>query len=110
MKKHSLVIYFILTYAISWAVMLPVALSAQGLIPQDVPTALYYLASFGPALSAIILTGATEGRAGLRSLLSRLWKWRVGFRYYAFAVLAPITLFGVAVLANRVIAEAPGRI
>jgi CAAX protease family protein len=106
MKKHSLVVYFILAYAISWAFMLPVALSAQGIIPQEVPYGLYYLAPFGPALSAIILTAATEGRAGLGRLLSRLWKWRVGFRYYAFAVLAPIGLFGVAVLANRIIAGA----
>jgi membrane protease YdiL (CAAX protease family) len=106
MKDRSLVIYFVLTYTISWAFMLPVALSAQGLISQNVPYALYYLGSFGPALSAIIVTGATQGRLGLRSLLSRLWKWRVGWRYYAFAVLGPIGLFAVAVLANRVIAGA----
>jgi membrane protease YdiL (CAAX protease family) len=103
MKSRVLVVYFVLAYAISWAFMLPVALSAQGIISPNVPYALYYLASFGPALSAVIVTCATTGRPGLRSLLSRLWKWRVGFRYYAFAVLGPIALFGVAVLANRVI-------
>jgi membrane protease YdiL (CAAX protease family) len=106
MKRRVLVIYFVLAYAISWACMLPVALSAQGIIFQSVPYALYYLASFGPALSAVIVTGATKGRPGLLSLLSRLWKWRVDFRYYAFAVLAPIALFGVAVLANRVVTGA----
>jgi len=104
MKNRSLVIYFILAYAISWAFMLPVALSTRGIIKANVPHALYYLASFGPALSALIVTGLTEGRVGLRSLLSRLLKWRVPFRYYAFAVFAPIALFGLAVLANRVIA------
>lgn len=105
MKSRLLVIYFILAYAISWAFMLPVALSTKGIIEANVPKSLYYLASFGPGLSALIVTGLTEGRAGLRSLLSRLLKWRVALRYYAFAILAPVALFGVAVLANRVIAE-----
>lgn len=104
MRDRALVIYFVLAYAISWAFMLPVALSAQGLIKAQVPYALYYLASFGPALAALIVTGFTGGRAGLRSLLRRLLIWRVPFRYYAFAVFAPITLFVLAVLLNRIIA------
>jgi membrane protease YdiL (CAAX protease family) len=105
-KNRALVAYFVLAYAISWTFMLPVALSARGVITANVPYALYYLAPFGPALSALIVTGLTAGRAGLRSLLGRLLKWRVPFRYYAFAVFAPIALFGVAVLANRVITGA----
>ena len=77
MKNRALVVHFVLAYAISWTFMLPVALSAQGIITANVPYALYYLASFGPALSALIVTGLTAGRAGLRSLLGRLLKWRV---------------------------------
>jgi membrane protease YdiL (CAAX protease family) len=85
-------------------VWLPIVLTAQGVIKSDVPYALYYLGSFGPALSALLVTALTEGRTGLRDLLSRILKWRVKFGYLAFAVLAPIGLFIVAVLANRVIA------
>ncbi len=103
MRDRSLVVYFVLAYTISWAFMVPVALSAQGVIAAEVPYALYYLASFGPALSALIVTGWVGGRPGLRSLLSRLVKWRVEPRYYAFAVLAPIALFAIAALLNRVI-------
>jgi len=105
-KKHSLLSYFLLAYAISWAFMLPVALSAQGLIQQRIPYALYYFGSFGPAISAVIVTALTESRAGVRNLLSRIFKWRVGFRYYAFAVLVPIGLFVFAVLVNRLVAGA----
>jgi membrane protease YdiL (CAAX protease family) len=43
---------------------------------------------------------------GIRRLLGRLLKWRVGFGYFAFAVLAPIGLFALAVLANRLITGA----
>lgn len=106
MKDRALVIYFVLSYAISWAFMVPVALSAQGLIGAQVPYALYYLASFGPALAALIVTALTLGSKGVGNLLKRLLKWRVGWGYYAFAVLAPIALFAIAALLNRVISGA----
>ncbi len=102
-KRHAIVLYFILTYAISWAFMIPVALSARGLVSWQIPKSLYYFASFGPLCAALILTALTEGSPGIRQLLSRLCKWRVSFGYYAFAVLFPIGLFVLAVLANRII-------
>jgi membrane protease YdiL (CAAX protease family) len=101
-KQNSLVAYFVIAYAISWAFMLPLALSAQGLIQKQFPYALYYLASTGPALSALIVTAFAEGRAGLRKLLGHLVKWRVGVGYYIFAVLVPVALFGIALVINRI--------
>jgi membrane protease YdiL (CAAX protease family) len=106
MKDKALVVYFVLDYALAWAFMLPVALSARGVIQADVPYALYYLASLGPALAAIIVTAWTAGRPGVRRLLGRLLKWRVPARYYAFAVLAPVGLFALAALLNRVMTGA----
>jgi membrane protease YdiL (CAAX protease family) len=45
----------------------------------------------GPAAAGLLLTGLVSGRAGLRELLSRLLKWRVGARWYAVALLtAPL--------------------
>jgi hypothetical protein len=90
LKRHSLVLYFILAYAISWSFMIPVALSTQGLVSWRVPSALYYFASFGPFCAALIVTAATEGSQSLRQLLGRLLKWRVKLNYYAFAILVPI--------------------
>lgn len=101
-KQNSLVAYFVIAYAISWAFMLPLALSAQGLIQKQFPYALYYLASTGPALSALIVTAFAEGRAGLRKLPGHLVKWRVGVGYYIFAVLVPVALFGIALVINYI--------
>jgi membrane protease YdiL (CAAX protease family) len=101
--QRALVVYFVLAYLISWAVMVPVALSARGIIKQEIPPALYYLASFGPALAALIVTALAEGGRGVRTLLARLLKWRVGLEYYLFSLFAPVALFGVAVLANRIL-------
>lgn len=41
----------------------------------------------GPSVAGILLTGLVDGRTGLRELLSRLLRWRVGLRWYAVALL-----------------------
>jgi hypothetical protein len=37
LKKYSLVLYFILAYALTWCFEIPIALSAQGLIEANIP-------------------------------------------------------------------------
>lgn len=106
LNRHSLVAYFILTYAITWMTWSPVLASAQGWVSWNVPYALYYFGSFGPLIAALIVTALTEGRAGIRNLLGRIFKWRVEVRYYAFALLAPVALFILAALMNRFITGA----
>jgi membrane protease YdiL (CAAX protease family) len=101
-KKHPLIIYFTLAYAVSWCFEIPLALSTRGLIKAQIPMAIHYLGAFGPMIAALIVTTLTEGTAGIRTLLSRWFKWRVKARYYAFAILVPVALFTLAVLINRV--------
>ncbi|HEX6384510.1 MAG TPA: CPBP family intramembrane glutamic endopeptidase [Anaerolineae bacterium] len=101
-RSHSLVLYFLLAYAISWAIEIPIALSLRSIINLKVPLAIHYLASFGPFLAALVVTIGTEGYPGVRRLFSGLAKWRVGRGYVLFAVLAPPFLFAVAVLFSRI--------
>lgn len=98
LKQHALIAYFILAYAFSWAVELPLAATAQGWLHLPLPLSLHYLASFGPALAALLMVAATEGRQGVRQLLGRVVQWRVGLGWMLFAILAPIGLFGAAAL------------
>ena len=100
LKRHPIIAYFVLAYAISWAVELPLAASAQGWLRTQMPPALHYLASFGPMLAALIVTAMTEGRHGIWQLLSGLFKWRVGLGWLLFAILSPIALFAVAAIAG----------
>jgi membrane protease YdiL (CAAX protease family) len=102
-KRHALALYFILAYAVSWSIEIPIALSVQGLIQARIPLWLHYFASFGPMTGALVLTGLTEGREGLRNLARRILKWRVEGRYYAFVLLGPAGLFALACLLNRVV-------
>ena len=51
----------------------------------------------GPSVAGILLTGFVYGKAGLRQLLHRLLRWRVGARWYAVALLT-VPLLVTAVL------------
>lgn len=100
LQRHSLTVYFILAYAISWAVAIPVAASVRGWLPRPLPFALHYLTAYGPLLAAVTVTALTEGRAGLKALGKRLAKWRLPLRWWLVA-LSPLWLYGVAAVVLR---------
>jgi uncharacterized protein len=90
-KTHSLPIYFTLTFVISWGVILLIA--GPGGIPEaaDQAMILGMAMLLGPSLAGTLLTALTAGREGLGGLLSSAFRWRVGARWYAVALLtAPL--------------------
>lgn len=98
----ELAAYFALAFILSWAVEIPLALSAQGLIAAQVPPQMHYLASFGPLLAAAAVTLATRGFSGLVRLLAPLTKWRLQ-RTYALFIVSPIVVFVGLVLVTWLI-------
>jgi membrane protease YdiL (CAAX protease family) len=83
-----------MAYAFTWfAAWMPLVLSKDGagLLSYHWPLGLYgtiAIASFvGPFLSAFIMTDITEGRLGICRLLRQLVLWRVGFKWYLFALI-----------------------
>lgn len=105
-KKHPLPVFFLLTYALSWAIEIPLALRAQGVIQVEIPFSLHYLAAYGPLLSALIVTGVTGGSRGLRELLGRMAKWKVSPGWWLVAV-APLGLYLVSAAAIWLIQGEP---
>ena len=100
-KRHSVLTYFALTFAISWGGVLlviggPSRLPAtNGQFEMLLPIAILAMLA-GPSFAGLLLTGLVYGRAGFRELLSRLLRWRVGARWYAVALLtAPIVMTAV---------------
>src|SRR5215218_2686778 len=91
--RHPLVSFFTLAYALTWLAWSPWYLSRAGvgLLPFDGEGISDYLNTValivGPTLSAFIMTGATEGRGGVRHLLRRIVLWRVGLGWYLFVLL-----------------------
>jgi membrane protease YdiL (CAAX protease family) len=94
LARHPLVSFFFMAYAFSWIVWAPWVLGEDGasLLPINISqTASGYLNATailaGPTLSAFIMTATTERREGVRQLLGRYVLWRVGLRWYVFALL-----------------------
>ena len=92
-------IYFILTFIISWSAI--VMLVGPDGIPVDPDQAvtLGMAILLGPSITSFLLTGLTSGKKGYRELGSHLFKWRVGFSWYAVALLtAPLSTAAVLIL------------
>ena len=72
MGQHPLFFFFLMAYAFSWIISIPYVLSTWGILKGDF-TSLFILKPFvGPTLAALIMTGISEGKAGLKRLRERL--------------------------------------
>ena len=74
-RRHPLITFWVLTYAISW-----------GFLPIE---SVRFVAG-GPFIAALIVIPLTQGWAGLRELGSRLIRWRVGWIWWALAIGVPL--------------------
>lgn len=101
-SSRALVAYFVLAYAVSWAIEISIVLSVRGMIPFEVPLWIHYLASCGPLVAAIVVAAVYEGRQGVKKLFAGLAIWRVGPGYAFFAIVLPFLLFALAVVASRI--------
>ena len=88
-------LYFLVAFGFSWLMFLPGPLTYYGVISlSDDVVRLFAIAGLlGPILSGFIMTAVTEGRPGIVRLLRRMVCWRVGIRWYAFALVGlPVTM------------------
>jgi membrane protease YdiL (CAAX protease family) len=104
-RRYALVLFFALAYTFSWLIWgLEGRFGDGGL--------LVWLGSAGPALAAIVVAALSQGRRGLYALLSRLFVWRVGIKWYLVALLlVPVVGLGIAagfVLTGKLTAALPG--
>lgn len=67
-RRHPLIAFFVLAYALTWSLIPIVSLSPLWGFPT----------LFGPALAAIVMVAVADGRAGLKDLLSRVLRSRLG--------------------------------
>lgn len=74
-KRYPLVAFFALAFALTWA---------------STPLGIFMAA--GPLVAALLITAVVDGRRGLRELGSRMIRWRVGWQWYAAALLVPLGL------------------
>jgi uncharacterized protein len=89
-RRHPLAAFLVLTYGLSWALWIPLAIfrdAASG--PYG--TIALLIGSNIPSAVAIVLTAVGLGKVATRRLLGRLLIWRVGWRWY-LVLLAPTAL------------------
>ena len=98
--RHPAAAFLIMAFGFGWTSMIPILLSEDGfgVVPIELPlTLVQTLATLlGLALPAFLVTAATGGEEGVRDLLRRLLRWRVGIRWYLIAFFG---LFVVVLLA-----------
>ncbi len=98
-KRHPLVVYFVLAYALTWALEpllnISLALGVFGLLM--------------PAVAASVVTAVTEGKSAVKNLLSRLKIWHVGPFWYVIALGLPVVL-SLGVMAGSLLVGTPSQI
>src|SRR6185503_592981 len=95
-KRHPLVTFFALAYGISYVFYF---------LPSFWP-GFPFLFPFGSVIAAIVVASVTNGMSGLKDLLSRCLRWRVGLRWYAAALLVPVAI-GSTVMGLNALLGAP---
>jgi membrane protease YdiL (CAAX protease family) len=103
--RHPLAAYLLLAFAIAWFFWVPLAILYDGgsdlesVQSSRLLIVLQTLGVTGPLISAIVVTGLTRGKRGVRGLLGGLKRWRVGLLWYAAAcLLIPfLTVIGIGV-------------
>jgi len=74
-KRHPIVAFFVLTYAIGW-----------GCIP------FWTFQAGAPFIAALIVIPLTQGLSGLKELGSRMIRWRVRWYWYVVAIGLPLVV------------------
>ncbi len=78
-RTHPIAAFVVLAYALSWT-----------LVPFG------GLLGSGPFLAALAVLWMLEGRSGMTALIRRMVQWRVGWGWWALAVLVPAGAAGLA--------------
>jgi membrane protease YdiL (CAAX protease family) len=103
--RRPLTSFLVLVFTLAYPLAVLAALAAHGVIPGAAVFGALHVAPdefLGLLLSCVLLgaamtvTWATEGAAGVRSLLRRMTRWRVGWSWW-LAVLLGLPAVGVAV-------------
>lgn len=103
-RMDSLRAFFALAYLLTWVLLAPFFYLISSVLHEPFPWWFWVLVPFafiggaGPSVAALVITGRTEGRAGLRRLLASLAAWRVHILWYLFALGLPAAATALSVL------------
>jgi membrane protease YdiL (CAAX protease family) len=99
-EARRLGLFVALAYGVSWAIWSPLVLASPG--NSSAWPYLHLLGAAGPATAAVALA-VMEGRRSWAALAGRLAPRRGSAKWLAVAVLGPVGIYGVAVLAQGLV-------
>lgn len=99
-KRYPLASFVVLTYVLSWAYWIPLAVRGARVSPGGSVT--HFPGLLGPAIAAFVITALSEGPAGVSRLLRRtVLVSKPLLRFLAYS-LSPLGFLAVAIIAARI--------
>jgi uncharacterized protein len=89
-RRRPLTAFFVLAYGVTWLLWSPVVFLGLPAFSETTHAPMPYLfpaIAIGVTGSAFLMTAITQGRPGVRRFVERLMLWRVGWVWFAVAVL-----------------------
>jgi membrane protease YdiL (CAAX protease family) len=101
-KKHPLIVFFLLAYGLTWMVQIPAT------IFPGWPELLTFLGAFGPVVAAFIVVGFITGKDGVQQLINPIKKWRVGIQWYFIVLFGPTLMMASSIYLYRLLGRESG--
>lgn len=102
-NRSPLLIFFVLAIVMPW-VLGPLAdaifFSGLPMLPAIALALPFELLVASPLVAALLVTAITQGKAGVKRLLRKFTLWRVGWGWYAVALLLPPALALISAYLN----------
>lgn len=111
-KRRPVATYFVLAYLVTWT-SIALVVGPQNILRGTISSSQFMLIWAAMLLGSggvgLLLTGALDGRAGLRALAAGIGRWRVGWRWYLPLLINPLVVgAALAVLTQTSPAFTPG--
>ena len=109
--RHPVAAFLLIGLGVYVAAVLIPPLVETEVLPFDLPFYGVVGGALGVGLAAFVVTGATDGRAGVTDLARRSLRWRVPVRWYLialFGVPVAATLIAIAIYGTEALESPPG--
>lgn len=111
MNRNGVIAFYLLTYTFGWGLGALFAAFPVWMVAHFGPVSLWnpivFVTIWTPTIWAFILAYTMDGAAGLRDLLVRLSRWRVGLRWYLISTVGIATLAIAARFVDAYVTHAP---
>ncbi len=104
-QKRPLIAFFLLVFGLTWPFMIVDALGSHDILPFRLSIPWMIVMGYMPTLAAVIVTGLTKGRGGIRALFGKLLIAKVGLRWYIFAIFGYAAVCAGAIRLSNLFGE-----